>query len=171
VADEVEENDFFGASLAAGDFNNDSMADLVVGAPSDSIDGEFFIQLAGAVHVFYGSATGPQTAGSQFFHLDTPGIPGQAEIGHAFGKALAIVDFNDDGLVDLAIGAPFDDTATVQGAGTVIVIYASEGGLSASGSQRFHQNSFGVPGGAEYGDLFGWTLTGTGTFDQPIFFP
>jgi len=47
----------------ASDFNGDGFADLAVAEPQEAIGS---ITLAGAVSVFYGSATGIGTAGNQF---------------------------------------------------------------------------------------------------------
>jgi hypothetical protein len=52
VLDEAEEGDAFGSALAMGDFNGDGFTDLAVGAPFETIDGEF---AAGAVSVLYGT--------------------------------------------------------------------------------------------------------------------
>ena len=54
----AEDGDQFGASVAKGDFNNDSFTDLAVGAPGETLAGDVG---AGAVNVFYGSASGLAT--------------------------------------------------------------------------------------------------------------
>ena len=51
IAGNVEENDLFGWTLAAGDFDHDGFADLAVGAPSESVGSAGG---AGAVSVAYG---------------------------------------------------------------------------------------------------------------------
>ncbi|MFE6175324.1 hypothetical protein [Streptomyces sp. NPDC056464] len=64
-------------------------------------------------------------------------------------------DFNGDGRLDLAIGAP---GATVGGkakAGAVSVVYAGSGGLKTSTRTLITQNTAGVPGAAESDDAFG----------------
>jgi hypothetical protein len=55
-------------------------------------------------------------------------------------------DFNADGFVDLAIGAPFEDVGTMQDAGAVSVLYGSAGGLTGAGSQALWQGSSGAAG-------------------------
>ncbi|MGY5136479.1 FG-GAP repeat protein [Streptomyces nigrescens] len=64
-------------------------------------------------------------------------------------------DFNGNGYRDLAVAAP---AATVDGkksAGAVTVLYGSAHGVDASRHTTVSQNSPGVPGAAEAGDLFG----------------
>ena len=68
-------------------------------------------------------------------------------------------DFNGDGAADLAIGAPGESLGPGQGAaGVVHVLYGSTGGLTATGSQLWSQDSPGVAGVAEAGDGFGGAL-------------
>jgi hypothetical protein len=86
---------------------------------------------------------------------NSPGIEGVAEAGDLFGDALAAGDFNGDGRADLAIGAPGENNAR----GVVHVLYgAAAGGLSATGSQLWSQDSPGIAGVAEANDFFGNTL-------------
>ena len=66
-------------------------------------------------------------------------------------------DFNGDGFVDLAVGVPFEDFFAVND-GAVNVIYGSAGGLTAANNDVWSQNSPGVLGVAEAGDLFGYSL-------------
>jgi hypothetical protein len=60
-----EDDDFFGVSLAAGDFNGDGMDDLAIGVPLEDIE-PGTIENAGAVNVLYSAgvvglvATGDQ---------------------------------------------------------------------------------------------------------------
>jgi hypothetical protein len=67
--------------------------------------------------------------------------------------------------VDLAIGVPDEGLEGVEGAGTVEavgavnVLYGSQGGLSASGNQQWHQDVAGIAGRAEKNDHFGSALT------------
>jgi hypothetical protein len=75
-------------------------------------------------------------------------------------------DFNLDGIGDLAIGAPYEDTGGASDSGAVYVIYGAPSGLTAPatptatlpGAQRWTQESIGVPGASEDGDLFGAAL-------------
>jgi hypothetical protein len=96
--------DRFGATLAAGDFDGDGAPDLAVGAPSD-IEGLGTRQ--GIVYVFRA------TVGALAPWLTrTPLAWGTAaEPGGSFGAALAAGDFDGNGTMDLAIGAPTETIA------------------------------------------------------------
>jgi hypothetical protein len=95
----------------------------------------------------------------------TPGIAGAAEAGDAFGQVLAVGDFNDDGVDDLAIGSPGEAVGAVVEAGAVQVIYGATGvGLVTAGNTIFDQSTAGVPESPETGDELGSTLA-TGDVD------
>jgi FG-GAP repeat len=148
----VEEEDRFGWSVAAGDFNNDGPADLAVGAFTEAVGTRID---AGAVSALYGSAGGGlSTSGAQTFTQ----VGGAVEGGDLFGAALASGDFDNDGFADLGAGAPGESVGSVIGAGAVSALYGSAGGLTTSGGQLFTQNSAGVPGTAEEFDFFGDAL-------------
>jgi hypothetical protein len=127
--------DEFGAALSAGDFDGDGMIDVAIGAPGDRVG---TTAAAGAVHVVFGSAAGLAAAGAQRWHLDVPGINGDAAPGDRFGAALAAGDFNDDGFADLGIGVPEGNAAGKPSAGVVIVLPGERRGPTAEGSQRWH---------------------------------
>lgn len=123
----AESIDYFGNSLAIGDFDRDGFDDLAIGAPSESIAAYW----VGALTILRGSALGPTATGSQLWHEDTPGVPGVAQAYDAFASCLAAGDFNGDGTGDLAVGIPGDLVDTTTNAGSVVVIYGEAGGLWA----------------------------------------
>ena len=143
------------AESLEADFNNDGFADLAVGVPFESIGG---VVAGGAVSVLYGTPTGLAAGGSQLFTQNSPGVVGVTEEGDVFGRALAAGDFNQDGVADLAIGAPGEAVGGIVGSGAINVLYGSAGKLTGVGSQLFTQDSPGVAGTAEDGDAFGLTL-------------
>jgi FG-GAP repeat len=149
-----------GAAQAAGsakptvqeDFNGDSIPDLAIGAPDETLGGA---EAAGVVHVLYGSpSAGLRAAGSQLWSQDSPGVADTAEDVDQFGTALASGDYNGDGRADLAVGAPGENAFS----GVVHLLYGSPTGLTATGSQLWSQDSPGIAGAAEAGDAFGETL-------------
>jgi hypothetical protein len=80
-----EDYEYWGASLASGDYNDDGLDDLAVGSPFGMDAGEL---QSGAVNVFYGSATGPSSTGDQIFDQDTAGINDSVEEYDWFGLSL-----------------------------------------------------------------------------------
>jgi len=165
VGSTAEEEDRFGESLTAGDFNDDGAADLAVGVPGESLGS---IHGSGAVNVLHGGAAGLTGSGSQTFTQNSPGVGSTAEVGDWFGFALAAGDFDNDGFADLAVGAPLECVGNLCEAGAVNVLYGTATGLTGSGSQLFTQNSSGVGDTAEVGDSFGFRL-GAGDFDSDGF--
>jgi hypothetical protein len=159
VGSGAEDSDLFGDALAAGDFDNDSFADLAVGASNEAVGP---IDSGGAVNVLPGSAGLLTGVGSQLFTQDSPGVGSGAEQVDAFGFALTAADFDNDSFADLAVGVPFEDVGTIPDGGAVNVLPGSAGLLTGVGSQLFTQDSPGVGSGAEPGDVFGWALAGSG---------
>jgi hypothetical protein len=147
-----EVGDQFGLALAAGFFSGSIFSDLAVGAPTETVGTSAD---AGAVSVFLGSASQLGGAAAQTL-VQGPGVGGTAETGDEFGSALAAGPF-DTGPSDLAIGAPFEDLGAATDAGAVNVVYGSNTGLVGR-NQTLTQNSPGVVGTAEPGDLFGVAL-------------
>ena len=164
-AEKIRERCAAGSSsgVARADFNDDGYGDLAIGAPYENVGNQVN---AGAVFVIYGSPTGllaPASSGSipaaQMWTQDSPGVPGVAEPDATFGLALAAGDFNNDGISDLAIGSPGEDTFDSTGVdaintGSVTVIYGSFQGLTVSGSTTPPPSSFSMSALGTCGDDF-----------------
>jgi hypothetical protein len=165
VPDVAESRDWFGRSRESGDYNGDGVADLAVGAYGETSQ-NLTHEHAGAVHVFYGvSGTGLTLAGQQYVTQANSGTAERPETNDYFGRALASGYFNGDVYEDLAIGADGDTRSGHPGAGCVIVLYGSAGGLNLGSGQLWTQGrSFGLKDGAEEGDGFGIALD-AGDFD------
>ncbi len=142
----------FGSSLAAADFSRNGADDLAVGTPRQGVSGNVN---AGAVSVLYGRrGRGLRAIYNQFWTQDTPGIKGRAEAADLFGHGLATGDFDGDGDVDLAVGAPADSVAGFPSAGAVNVLYGTAAGLREIGDQLWTQATRGIKG-AVGNDSFG----------------
>ncbi|MBS3758528.1 MAG: DUF1566 domain-containing protein [Desulfobacterales bacterium] len=130
IADVAEEDDYFGWSLSAGDFNGDGCDDLAIGVGEEDLPVEDEnIFRAGAVNVLYGSGDRLIADNNQFWHQNRDGIADDAESMDNFGKALAAGDFNGDGCDDLAIGVPYEDVVEID-TGAVNVLYGSVNPMS-----------------------------------------
>jgi disulfide bond formation protein DsbB len=156
-----EGGDHFGYSITISDFDDDGYDDLAVGVRSEDIGTH---SGAGAVNVIYGSSSGLSSTGNQMWHQNSPGVLGVCEAGDLFGDALAHGDFDNDGYMDLAIGAFGEDVGTRANAGAVHILHGSSSGLTSTGNQMWNQNSPSVLGLCENFDNFGEALT-TGDFD------
>lgn len=79
-------------------------------------------------------------------------------------------DFNDDELGDLPVGVPGEDITTVATAGGLNVLLGGNtpNGIAGSGHQFWSQDSDGIKGSAEEGDLFGY-VTACADFDSDGF--
>ncbi|MEU5774542.1 FG-GAP and VCBS repeat-containing protein [Streptomyces venezuelae] len=156
-------------ALAAGDFNGDGHTDLALGncreVADENIDdpcGPEELAEGGGIHIHYGDGDGLVWEG-QTLNQNTPGVPGVAEKGDGFGNALAAADIDGDGKDDLIAGAPGEAIGSAARAGAVTVLKGGANGIltedgRAVGAVSYQQNSPGVPGGAEAGDLFGAAL-------------
>jgi hypothetical protein len=104
---------FFGAALAAGDFDADGFDDLAIGAPWFDGQGSPEPEDMGAVSVAYGSEFGLTLLRVHWITEDSLYGAGNGERLDLLGYALAADDFDGDGIDDLAIGAPGEDLETV----------------------------------------------------------
>jgi FG-GAP repeat len=158
--------DFFGSALAAGDLDGDGIDDLAVGVPFESVG---TVESAGAVNIVYGSPTGLNGGrASALFHQDVAGIGSSAQPFDQFGASLAIGDFNDSGVSDLAVGVPGEAVGAVQAAGAAHVLFGRTAGVSGASSLLLHQGLAGVGSDPEEGDFFGGAL-GAGDFNADGF--
>ena len=82
----AEEGDFVGAALSTGDYDNDTFADLAIGAPFEDIG---TLLDAGAINTLDGSASTLTTTGAQQFFQGSGGVAGTPEEGDTFGTSLA----------------------------------------------------------------------------------
>jgi len=149
----IEDHDEHGASLATGDFNGDGYPDLAAGAPLEDTNFND-VNNAGRLSVVYGTDNG-LTGDTTFFTQNE--LPGSEEDGDKTAQTLASGDFNGDGFDDLAVGVPEEDLGDCgNNAGSIILMFGSASGLTASGSYSMNQTDAG--GSCEANDNFGSTL-------------
>jgi FG-GAP repeat/FG-GAP-like repeat len=130
--------DDFGASVVAGDCNNDGFSDLAIGAYGETVNGH---AEAGTVTLIEGSSQGldPTTA----VRIDERAFGGAVETHDRYGFAAAMGDFNGNGTDDLAVGGPDEGVHGVGVAGAIGVLTCSKtGGLQTTGGHLFTENHF-----------------------------
>ena len=148
------DNDRFGTSLAAGDFDGDGIDDLAVGIPFKGQAAADLPEEAGAVAVLH------ITGSAASFLLTQDAFPfNSAESGDLFGLALTTGDFDNDGADDLVVGVPAETLGDPL-VGITHVVYGEAGvGLDLGRTQNWLQPIH--PG--QSNDQFGLALA-TGHF-------
>ncbi len=94
----VTANNEFGFTLSAGHFDNDGYDDLAITVLDDSN--------AGSVAIIRGGTNGLTSISDVLWNRDHASIPGSAAASEYWGTGLTCGDYDDDGMDDLAIGAP-----------------------------------------------------------------
>jgi len=145
------------AGTVDNDFNGDGVRDVASADPQAAVGSAV---AAGAITIVYGSTGTVQT-----LHQDSAGVPGAVEAGDQFGYSLTSYDSNSDGCSDLLVGIPFEDIGTEVDAGTIAVLYGSVSGLTlgSTAAVGYDQSMTAVPGAAEAGDWFGFSVAASET--------
>ncbi|MFE7277394.1 VCBS repeat-containing protein [Streptomyces sp. NPDC057623] len=140
-----ERGDGMGTGLSIGDTNGDGYLDVATGLPGEDLGG---ITDAGAVLVLRGGANRLTASGVKAFTQNTSGVPGTAEKGDRFGAETALVDADGDKKSGLVVGDPAENANK----GSVWVLSATSGGITAGGSFSFGSATMGLPAtGARFG--------------------
>lgn len=152
IAGICEEEDQFGWSVEAADFNNDGAWDLVVGVPREN-------NSEGVVHLIFGiPGIGLTSYASQLYSMSTGNGPTPEE-GDWFGDSVAAIHLEPDDYPELAIGVTgYDDSS-----GIVRILTVIPGKLGVRHAW-WGQESYGIIGEAENPDGFGMSLA-VGDFD------
>lgn len=126
---DLEGSDMFGQGLASGDLDNDGYDELIVGIPRKNVDSAL---QAGTVLVVAGSPGGlTLDVDALVFSQGNDSVVGDPTVAEDFGAALATGDFDNDGIVDLAVGVPRDRIGSAT-TGSVNVLYGVNGGPDRS---------------------------------------
>ncbi|WP_061224228.1 Ig-like domain-containing protein [Leptospira weilii] len=141
--------DFFGKSIASGDFNGDGFADIAVGAPKSNTDGKVFI--------FHSAGT--QGINTSFYAFANTILVGDGA-SEQFGASLATGDINGDIYTDLVVGAPAYNASRGR-----IYLFYSQGGAGIAtadavtdGTNTCLSGCTYIRGGITAGDKFGFSI-------------
>jgi hypothetical protein len=132
-----EEGDRFGGGLAVADLNRDGAAEIVVGAPYETVGS---VERAGTVTVIPGRRSGALGTGGYSFQQDTTGVPSGNEAGDFFGTTVSAGDLNRDGRPELVVGAAGENG----GNGAVFVLAGGSSRPTGTGSRVFTLESLGM---------------------------
>lgn len=125
VSESPEVGASFAARAAAGDFDGDGRGDIAVCAPLEDIVGA---NDGGRLYVFYGTDDGLELPPTPIVS-PTPGAL------RSFCNAVAAMDTNGDGFVDVVVGSRYEDTMSATAAGRVHVFLGSTSGLGSAPDQ------------------------------------
>lgn len=141
-----EFNDQFGQAMVIADFTGDGRGDLAIGVPFEDIGST---ESSGSVLIYRGTGSG------LVYHqsLTQAGLGADEPFDH-FGYALAAGDFDGNGTIDLAVGAPDEGPSGDPASGAVFVF---NGGASLTTGWVIEQESLGTGTNAA-GDRFGEAL-------------
>ncbi len=145
------------AVASLGDLDGDGVTDLAVGAYGDT----YRDTDDGLIHVLFMNADGTVKSWQKI----SSGVGGGPTLasGDHFGSALcAVGDLNGDGVIDLAVGAEYDDTGVSQGGSVYILFMATDGTV-----QSYQEITTGLNGGPPLvsGDAFGADVSALGDLD------
>ncbi len=156
----LDDSDWFGVSLAApGDLDGDGAEDLAVGACYDDDGGA----ARGAVWILFLNVDGTVKA-EQKISDTAGGFGGGLDNSDSLGSSLAALgDLDDDGIEDLAVGAPRDDDGG-QNRGAVWILFLHVDG-TVKAERKISDTAGGFLGVLHEYDGFGDSVTGLADLD------
>ncbi|MGE3166602.1 MAG: hypothetical protein AB7O52_17005 [Planctomycetota bacterium] len=152
--------DRFGQAIASvGDLNGDGIPDIAVGAPGDDDGGSD----QGAVYILLLAADGTVSSHTKIAE-GQGGFTGPLDASDRFGSAVAAVgDVDQNGTVDLAVGATGDDDGASD-AGAVYILFLAPG-PAVSGFAKVSATQGSFMGTLAAFDFFGESLAALGDRD------
>ena len=157
----LDADDHFGTAISGiGDLDNNGIPDLAVGVPGEDKGGTD----RGGVWILFLDAEG-KVQQEQKIADDTGGFGENLDDNDRFGSAVAnIGDMNDDGIPDLAVGAPNDDDGSDNAGAVWILMMKADG--KVDGWQKVSESAGGFDGNLDADDHFGAAITGIGNLDN-----
>lgn len=154
---EAQNDDFFGFSFATGFFNQDPFADAVVSAVTRDANG---VNSSGEIRLVYGTEDGLDFDNT--VPLSENILIGRTpQAGDQFGRFLATGDLDGNGLDDIIVGAPFDNSGSSDSGRAYVIYIATDGSVDRT-SQLRQGDQF--SGDVVAGDQFGRSVA-TGDFN------
>ncbi len=156
LAAKLDDGDQFGTGLSVADMNGDGHTDIICGAPGDDDQGSNF----GAVYLLYRNENGEVEGVQKLSRLEGD-FGGFMNIDDEFGISVrAIGDLDEDGTIDLAVGAPGDDDGGIDIGAVWILFMRPDGTVKNEKKINRLEGNFG--GDLNYDDRFGTRIATIG---------
>ncbi|MGB4190974.1 MAG: hypothetical protein WBJ81_00285 [Rickettsiales bacterium] len=155
-------NDYSGLSVStAEDFNNDGIADVIIGAPATDLD-------SGSSYIVFGNKHPGDLNLAENANGRWITITSSSAVDYAGTEVNFAGDINKDGISDVVIGAPGAGDG-----GTCYVVFGSNNPSDLSLATLNSDVVYNSPGffiaGANYGDKLGFSVSGAGDFNGDSF--
>lgn len=155
---QLDEGDQFATAEVIGDIDGNGIEDLAIGTFRDDDGGTNH----GAVWILFINED-RSIKGTQKISSLEGNFKGILNVDDLFGKSItAIGDLDKDGVIDIAVGAPYDDDH-INNSGAVWILF-----LNTDGTVKSQQEISATQGGmvgVSANDIFGWSVTSLGDFD------